>query len=280
MPLAFKFGYNGRNFDGFAFQNIPDPPVTVEMSVLEALRKVMNREEEDIGVFHKEISFRSASRTDKGVSALGNVISFDTDKVPEDLASSLNSLVKGCFFWAFAEVGEDFKPRQASSRWYRYHLVGDFEDYELRRMVNTANLFFGEHDFRNFCKKDHSENDRTTVREILDIDIEQEGGAVIIDIKANGFLWHMVRKIAWTLEKGARDDITMAEVYNHLDEGAEDMDIGLVPAESLVLMDVEYDGIEFTKLPDIRKDEIFKRMLSLKDEMRFLDMTIGKILDP
>ena len=279
MPLAFKFGYNGRNFDGYAYQNIPDPPKTVELSILEALSTVMDRGKEDLGVFHKDMSFRSASRTDKGVSALGNVISFETDRDPEEMAKALNSLVKGCFFWSFAKVGKEFRPRKASSRWYRYHLSGDFQDYELRRMVNTANLFFGEHDFRNFCKKDQSDDDKTTVREIFDIDVELEGGNVIIDIKANGFLWHMVRKIVWTLERSARDDIAMAEVYNHLDEGADSLNIGLAPAEPLVLMDVEYEGIEFTRISGIRKDEIFKRMQSLKDEMRFLDMTIERILD-
>jgi tRNA pseudouridine38-40 synthase len=278
MPLAFKFGYNGRNYDGYAFQNIEDPPTTVEMSILTALRTIMNKEDSDLGTFHREITFRSASRTDKGVSALGNVISFETEKDPRELARSLNSLVKDCFFWAHAKVGEDFKPRQASSRWYRYHLGGSFQDYELRRMVNTANLFYGEHDFQNFCKKDQSQEGKSTIREIFDIDIEQEGESLIIDIKANGFLWHMVRKIVWTLQKSARDEISMAEVYNHLDEGADEMEIGLAPAEPLVLMDVGYKGMDFTKLPDVKKDEMVKRMISLKDELRFLDI-IERILD-
>jgi tRNA pseudouridine38-40 synthase len=279
MPLAFKFGYNGRNYDGYAFQNIDDPPTTVEMSILKALRKIMNKVDCDLGKFHREISFRSASRTDKGVSALGNVVSFETEKDPKELARSLNSLVKDCFFWGFARAGKDFKPRRASSRWYRYHLGGNFQDYELRRMVNTANLFYGEHDFKNFCKKDQSGKDKSSIREIFDIDIEHEGESVIVDIKADGFCWHMMRKIVWTLQKSAREDISIAEVYNHLDEGADEMDIGLAPAEPLVLMDVGYKGMEFTKLPDVKKDEIVKRMMTLKDELRFLDLTIDKILD-
>ena len=277
--MVFKFGYNGRRYDGFAFQNIDDPPKTVEMRILEALRKVLNREDEELGTFHKDIALRSASRTDKGVSALGNVVSLETDKDPADLARSLNALVKDCFFWAYAKLDGDFKSRHASSRWYRYHLPGDFEDHELRRMVNTAHLFFGEHDFKCFSKYDRSEPKKSTVREILELDINEKDGVVVIDIRADGFLWHMVRMIVWTLVKSACEEISMTSIYNLLDEGVDDTGIGLSPAEPLVLMDVDYKDVHFTRLPDVKKDEMVKRMMSLKDELRFMDLSISKILD-
>ena len=68
MRYAFKFAYDGINFHGYARQ----PNVyTVEgaiINTLEILRLINNP---------KINRFRSASRTDKGVSALGNVIAFD-----------------------------------------------------------------------------------------------------------------------------------------------------------------------------------------------------------
>jgi len=279
MPVAFKFGYNGRAFDGYALQNIKDPPDTVEGRILGSLGTVLNREALGPAELAQEITFRSASRTDKCVSALGNVISLDVDKDPEELALSLNALVKDCFFWAYTDVKQDFKPRFANSRWYRYYLARGLQDFEIRRLHNAAQLFYGEHDFARFCKKDASDPGKSTIREIHGIEITTQEGVVVIDIKANRFLWHMVRKIVWALERAALDEMSIASVYNHLDEGADEQEIGLAPAEPLVLMDVEYEGVKFTRVPGIKKEEMLKRMISLKDELNFLDLALEKVIE-
>ena len=81
MRIAVKFAYDGRKFYGFARQ----PRLkTVEENILNIL--VENGFIKD----PKESHFRSASRTDKGVSALGNVIAFNTDSSKESESSAGN----------------------------------------------------------------------------------------------------------------------------------------------------------------------------------------------
>ena len=70
MRLAFKFAYDGRKFSGYARQpNLQ----TIEGELIKTL--IQHGFIKDT----KQSHFRSASRTDKGVSALGNVIAFNTD---------------------------------------------------------------------------------------------------------------------------------------------------------------------------------------------------------
>ena len=70
MYIAIKFAYDGRNFYGYARQ----PKLkTVEGELIKSLIK------KEIIENTKKSCFRSASRTDKGVSAIGSVVSFETD---------------------------------------------------------------------------------------------------------------------------------------------------------------------------------------------------------
>ena len=67
--------------------------------------------------------FQSASRTDKGVSAAGNVMAIDTEFNKDGIVQTINSELKGIRFYAIADVGDDFNARRAIQRWYRYVLL-------------------------------------------------------------------------------------------------------------------------------------------------------------
>ncbi len=69
MRVAIKFAYDGKNFSGYARQ---PGQRTIEQALLDILI------EQRIFQDTKMSCFRTASRTDKGVSALGNVCAFDT----------------------------------------------------------------------------------------------------------------------------------------------------------------------------------------------------------
>ncbi len=114
---AVMIAYDGREFTGS--QRQPDKR-TVEDECIRALKKIHAIDSVE------DSRFRVASRTDRGVSALCNVIVFETGFRPDLLLQALNAASETVYFYAYAEVGSDFSPRRAKQRWYRYFLA--FED--------------------------------------------------------------------------------------------------------------------------------------------------------
>jgi tRNA pseudouridine38-40 synthase len=226
MKIALKLAYLGDNYYGF--QRQPDL-VTVDSEVRTALKL--------IGVINGDFCY--AGRTDRGVSALGQVIDFWIDEENAYLARPRcvnGRLPRDVWAWAWAVAPIGFSARwNALWREYRYILWHEGLDLELMR--SAAEMLKGEHDFRNFssCKEG-------TVKEILKLEISQENGLVTFAIKANGFLWNMVRKIVRALEmvgSGEKELEWMEELLNpELNHGAPS-----APAEGLILMDVGYEGL-------------------------------------
>ncbi len=99
-----------------------------------------------------------------GVSALGNVIAFDTEFKKGRLLHALNAVSDGVYFYGVAEVPESFSPRRASQRWYRYFLPS--RNLDADRVAESARLFLGKHDFKCFCKVD----ERSTVKVVQSVD--------------------------------------------------------------------------------------------------------------
>ena len=223
MRVALKFGYDGSRFWGY--QRQPDVR-TVEGDIIKALRKTkMIR---DV----KGSDFRSASRTDRRVSAVGNVLAFDTDFRREEILQALNSKLEDVCFWGIAEVEDGFNPRYAGQRWYRYHLPKHM-DIDLLR--EASSLFEGEHDFKRFCRK----SERSTVRTVDSIRLKKGKTFIYFDIKAQSFLWNMVRRIVSAVAGYAGGEIRKKAIKEALAGGGKDL--GLVPAQPLFLMDVSYD---------------------------------------
>lgn len=223
MRVALKFGYDGSRFWGY--QRQPDVR-TVEGDIIKALTKT--RIIRDV----KQSNFRSASRTDRKVSALGNVLAFNTDFREKEILRALNSKLEDIYFWGIAEVEDDFVPRHANQRWYRYHLPGHM-DIDL--LMEASALFKGEHDFKRFCRK----SERSTVRTIDSISVKKGRFFIYFDIKAQSFLWNMVRRIASAAVKYADGEIPKKALKDAL--AGRGKDLGLVPAQPLFLMDVIYD---------------------------------------
>ncbi len=93
--------------------------------------------------------FRFASRTDRGVSALGNVAAFDTGFSRQALLRAVNSAVEDVYIYGLAEVPRTFTPRRAQGRWYRYMMSS--EGLDMEKVAECSRLFVGRHDFRRFC---------------------------------------------------------------------------------------------------------------------------------
>jgi tRNA pseudouridine38-40 synthase len=145
--------------------------------------------------------------------------------------------------WAWAEVPENFSARHAALwREYRYVLTRDSLDLDLMREAGRELL--GVHDFRNLS----SEKIRPTTRNLMRLDISEQNGSLILNVRSDGFLWNMVRKIASVLEmvgSGQRDlDWVRALLDSQTNQG-----VVAAPAEGLILMDVGYRGVEWTVEP-------------------------------
>ena len=243
---ALKIGYIGTNFHGF--QRQPDLR-TVEEELIYHLRKLNYIDD------LKKSRFRIAGRTDADVHSLGNVISFQSEKDVR-VNEINNSLPDDIQILAMAPVRYAFKPRYAQMRQYRYTL---FQDLDIDKLRECAEVFKGTHNFTNFTKRFQ----KTTTRTIADIKINKVDlddyhkkefpnlhetiSPIFVDIYGESFLWNMVRKMMRVFVDVAVGKMDLDEVERLLDtvEGEPRANIKVMEAEYLILMDIQYDGIKF-----------------------------------
>ncbi len=264
--VALKIGYLGTNYHGFQIQPQSEVP-TIESELFEALKKLR------IIGDRKAANYSAAGRTDKGVHALSQVVSFDTSN-PNVTPRMINSMLPDdIWVFALAKPYSGFNARKdAISREYRYFLFlpDEFSDPALTRMREASELFIGAHDFSNFSQ--HEDEGHSPIREIKRIEIGKRKSFVIIDIEASGFLRKMVRKIVSALRtvgSGMKDkkwveDLLKLRVKEQIEPA---------PAFGLVLKNVSYHGVEFVE------DEYAKRRITerLKKDLVF-HATIAEVL--
>lgn len=241
--------YDGAPFHGFARQ--PDLPT------------VQRRLEEALGVaLHREVKTVGAGRTDAGVHALGQVVSFraqEGDPDTRSLLRSLNALAGPDIVISGARrAREGFSARHdALAREYRYLLVpGPVPPLAIRgrawwtkgsldlsAMREGAAHLVGEHDFRSFCVAGSAEG-RRTVRDIETIEIgpacEMGEHCIVLRIVGRSFLHSMVRVVAGTLVevgKGRRDPGWVGEALTACARDAAGL---TAPSHGLTLWHVTY----------------------------------------
>ena len=222
MRVALKIAYDGQRF--FGHQRQPDRR-TVEGECLSALRSAK------ILLDPRESFFRSASRTDRGVSAIGNVIAFNGSLRPDAIVGAFNDKARDLWAWAYAEVPPIFHPRHARERWYRYHL---YEDLSVDALREAGALFPGRHDFCSFTS-DPPTGDFAITR----VDVSTVHGTIAIDVRAPSFRRGMVRRIVAAMVAYARGRFRLADIRAAL--AGTRHDFGAAAPEPLFLMDVSYD---------------------------------------
>jgi tRNA pseudouridine38-40 synthase len=248
--------YNGAAFHGFARQEgLP----TVQGELESALATLLRR----------EVPTTGAGRTDTGVHAHGQVVSFPI--APDELAprslrklqTSLNALT--CNDLVIRDVTE--KPAGFSARFsaiereYRYRLytreapplfLAPFvwwvprdknTPLDITAMKQAASLLIGEHDFASFCVAKSAEGIRTMreLKEIFIFGIQHLGEpCIVIQVRGNAFLHSMVRVIVGSLvEVGKRNRPPewLGEVLAARDRRAAGQ---TAPAQGLTLWQVRY----------------------------------------
>ena len=232
MKIALKIGYDGTLFAGSQIQ--PDQR-TIEGELLRALLEV--------GAISdlEKAGLSSAGRTDAGVHSISQVVTFYSDKPSMAIPRILNSkLPRDVWAWAYAEVADDFDPRRhAVRRNYRYILHAE-DYYDISKMRDAAKLFVGKHDFSNFTKKD-KKNPVSMVRNVEKIDIRTLGSIIKIDVVANAYLWHMIRKVVSALTLVGTGNRPLEWVTRMLDPVNYEEGIEPAPAYGLVLQEIKYD---------------------------------------
>ena len=242
MRVAVKFAYDGKNFHGYARQ--PELK-TVEGELIKFLIKYGFIEDT------KESVFRSASRTDKGVSALSNIIAFNTDSSKKQILNFLCNDLSEILVFGIKEVEQDFNPRYAKLRQYSYYLP--IPDLDIEKIVTISACFTGENNFSNFVRLESFKN---PVRTIDNIIITHENDFLKIDFYAQTFLWHQIRRIISALIKIGIGKLEKEQITVALVNPEEKVDFGLAPAEPLILKDIIYDfnfEIEKTQFEKIKK---------------------------
>ncbi|MDO7253575.1 tRNA pseudouridine(38-40) synthase TruA [Helicobacter cappadocius] len=218
-----KIAYDGSAFSGFARQRQKDI-----MSVTERIEIALR----SMGINDEIIS---AGRTDKGVHATGQIISFCVDEKIQisKIKSLLNyKLYPYIFVKNIYETDMSFQPRfDARYRGYRYIFCDNFsnpfiskyvsvEKYGSKELIQEAlNLFVGKHCFSYFKKQ--GSDTKTDIREIYKATIYQHKifskNCNIIYLQANGFLRSQVRLMIGAALAYSRGEITLEEILLQLD---------------------------------------------------------------
>lgn len=252
MTLAVKVAYKGAAFCGFARQ---PGQLTVQGELEHALELLFRRPVETV----------CAGRTDAGVHARGQVVSFTVsreelrDRSMRALKRSLNALTHDDItVQEVEERAEGFSARfDAIEREYHYHICLDetppmfMRDFswhisgglDVEAMEAGAAHLIGEHDFKSFCMA-VSAIGKPTCRNVSEISFSREliMGEDILTIKVvgNAFLHSMVRTIVGTLVmvgRGKRQPDWIKDVLAACDRSAAGEN---APAQGLVFWEVRY----------------------------------------
>jgi len=234
--------YDGTEYHGFQIQ--ADKP-TVQGAIEEALARTAGEAVRIVG----------AGRTDTGVHAIGQVISFRLRwrHSLDDLQRALNArLPQDIVIRELAPASEDFHPRfSARSRVYRYTVLNQplrspltqrfayqvAPPLDLRAMNTAAGLLLGRHDFATFGNPPQGEN---TVREVMRAAWTQAGNYLYFDIEANAFLQRMVRTLVSAMLLIGQGQMEVERLAALLEARDRSQAPPPAPACGLCLMEVKY----------------------------------------
>ena len=203
--IALKFAYLGWNYNGLAIQKDPTPLPTVEGTII----KAMNKCKLVPSMNPQDFKFSRCGRTDKGVSAMNQVISLKvrSNLTDEEHKDSLNDTREVDYLNILNQLLPDdirisavcLRPPKGfdarfSCQYRHYKYLFSKESLDIDKMGEAALHYEGEHDFRNFCKLDGSKQITNYKRTIISAKIMYvSGDFYCFDLVGSAFLWHQVR---------------------------------------------------------------------------------------
>jgi tRNA pseudouridine38-40 synthase len=244
--IALGVEYFGHRFKGWQKQPSAQPSIQEELE--KALSKIANQ----------PIEVVCAGRTDAGVHATHQVVHFDSPVVRND-----NSWTRGVNSQLPDEIGvrwvrrvsNEFHARfSATARRYRYVIDNSsvmpvinrygvtwhYPPLDADAMERAGQYLLGENDFTSFRAKECQSH--TPMRNIHHIKVKRVGSLVVIDVKANAFLHHMIRNIAGVLCEvgdGRKSEQWVVDVLAARDRSQASV---TAPPHGLYFVDVDYDA--------------------------------------
>jgi tRNA pseudouridine38-40 synthase len=246
--LALLLEYEGTGFGGSQYQKNT-------RTIQDALERALS------SLTGEPIRVALAGRTDAGVHARGQVAAFSTGSHhgPDVFLRALNHhLPDQIAVRAVRGVPLTFNPRrEAVGRWYRYTIHCGRNRPALRRrfvwhvaepldveaMAKAAASLVGAHDFAAFTQPSLA-GKRNTCRRMTRAEVRRRGRCLLLEVEANAFLPHQVRRIVGALVEVGRGRLSpdgFPDLLRRAEPGAASL---TAPARGLCLMKVRYeDGL-------------------------------------
>ena len=252
MKVLLHLSYLGTNYCGYQVQ--PNG-VTVQQKLNEAAKQLFGYDCDIVG----------CSRTDSGVHANefcatvtkkkenSLCTNIPTEKIPQALTHWLPEDIS---VFAAEEVCEDFHPRyDVKYKEYVYkiwnspvrdpftqgrawHCPKRIDDEGLERMKRAAAQYIGKKDFCSFMAADSKVED--TVREVFEAEVEREGNLITFRVRADGFLYNMVRIFVGTLIDVAYGKLEPEDIPKIIEQKDRRAAGSTAPPHGLYLNKVEY----------------------------------------
>jgi tRNA pseudouridine38-40 synthase len=247
LNLKLVISYDGERFYGF--QKTKEGP-----SVEGELEKVLET------IFQEPIILQAASRTDRGVHALEQVVNVKLGKplvnlkrllisinqlLPKDIAVRELEIASDEFHPTLDVLLKEYSydvswgpvklPLQRRTAWHIHHCL------DIEAMEKAASLLIGTHDFVAFTNQKKNEPYASTVRNVEKISIEKVGENLIrFTVIGRSFLYKMVRNIVGTLVYVGLGKIALMEIERIL-AGKDRKQAGVTaPSHGLTLVKVVY----------------------------------------
>ncbi len=236
--------YDGTHYHGSQLQaNLP----TIQGETEKALWKLTG----------ERTRVMAASRTDAGVHARGQVVSFRTSSPlpPPPFVSALNYyLPSDIAVKAAYRVDDSFNVRRdALSREYNYYILNSLTRSPMRgsftylvtghlaaKAINQAcRALIGKHDFMSFTSGDGGRM-RNTVRTLYQAEMVENGELVVFNMVANSFLPHQVRNTVGALIRVGLGRMSIDQFHNIAEAKTPGLAGPTAPAHGLCLMRINY----------------------------------------
>ena len=241
VRLAFRIGYLGDAYHGSQIQ--PDVK-TVQGELIRVFRSLKWLDNSTT-----EHNLVLSSRTDAGVHVRlnGGVVRIDRELwnalTPRKMIRALDDrLPKDIAFLDVREVDEQWNPRMANYRVYRYRLEGiEFWKYPGEQFATWLKMFEGTYDATNFARLEEGKNPMRTILSCTPWIVD--GRTIGFEIIGEAFLWNQVRRTAMALHRICIGDLEPSQIIQAIQHPEIEVDFGVAPPDWLILWGVDWDEL-------------------------------------
>lgn len=236
--------YDGSSFNGWQLQ-------LNGLSIQQELEKVLTK------LTGETVRVHGSSRTDAGVHARKHVAHFDlqSSTKPSELKKGMNALlppeirilqvntVAYQFHARFSAVEKEYRyfiwngdVLSPFLRLYRTHIT---KHLDVKAMQLAGKQLIGKHDFSAFSANPDRKIE-STVREIKELKVCKNGAEIVIIIRADGFLYRMVRSIAGYLIRVGAGELDASTAHKILFSRNRTAVVPTAPPQGLFLWNIKY----------------------------------------